>query len=425
MSGHGHYAFANLIEGNIVEFIHVSDYWGPIGPNNVFLRNRTTKERILIEDRTVDQVIVGNELTSPTGPFVVVDGTSTGAYLHGNNEGGTLQWRTGEAQSVVNSYFYGAKPAFWDITDPWPAIGPEYAVGTHTIPAKFRWDNRRMDEFPSITAGGRVSNLSTRGYVETGSDILVAGFVIAGTEDRTLLMRGIGPTLGDFIGQSAVIADPKITLFSGSTAIASNEDWFNQSGAPAITALSQTLGAFPLGATSKDAVLMATLSPGAYSVHVAGTSGSGVALVELYEGSATVNSRLSNISTRGYVGSGDAIMVPGIVVTGGGRRLLIRAVGPELATRFGFAAGDVLPNPVLTLIDGSGNTIATNDDWEDTGAASTMVEVSKTVGAFPLTSGGADAVLLVTVPAGTYTARVADAAGQEGVAIVEIYEVPE
>ena len=425
ISGHGHYAFANLIEGNIAEFIHVSDYWGPIGPNNVFLRNRTTKERILIEDRTVDQVIAGNELTSPTAPFVVVDGTSTGAYIQGNNEGGTLQWRTGEAQFVVNSYFYSAKPAFWDIADPWPAMGPEYAAGTHTIPAKIRWDNRRMDEFPSRLAGGRLSNLSTRGYVATGSDILVAGFVIAGTEDRTLLLRGIGPTLGDFIGQNAVISDPKITLFAGSTAIASNEDWFNQSGAAAVTTLSQTVGAFPLRATSKDAVLMATLSPGAYSVHVAGTSGSGVALVELYEGSVVGSSRLSNISTRGYVGPGDAIMVPGIVVTGGGRRLLIRAVGPELATSFGFAAGEVLPNPVLTLVDGTGTTIATNDNWEDTGAANTIVSVSNTVGAFPLTRGGADAVLLVTVSAGIYTARVADASGKEGVAIVEIYEVPE
>ena len=118
-------------------------------------------------------------------------------------------------------------------------------------------------------------------------------------------------------------------------------------------------------------------------------------------------------------------MVPGIVVTEGGRRLLIRAVGPELATSFGFATGDVLPNPVLTLLDGAQNVVATNDDWEDTGASAAIVTTAQTVGAFPLTSGGADAVLLVTVPAGTYTAQVQDASGQEGVAIVEIYEVPE
>lgn len=425
ISGHGHYAFGNLIEGNIAEFIHVSDYWGPIGPNNVFLRNRTTKERILIEDRTVDQVIAGNELVSPTSPFIVFDATSTGGYVHGNNEGGTLQWRTGEPQTVANSYFYSSPPDYWTISDPWPAMGPEYTAGANTIPAKSRWDNDQMDFFADVAAGGRLSNLSTRGYVATGSDILVAGFVIAGTGPRTVLMRGVGPTLGDFIGQSSVIENPRITLFSGTTEIASNDDWESQAGAADVAALAQTLGAFPLGAAAKDAALKATLEPGAYSVHVAGTSGTGVALVELYEGSATGGSRLSNISTRGTVGSGNSIMVPGIVVTEGGRRLLIRAVGPELATSFGFAPGDVLPNPVLTLLDGAQNVIATNDDWEDTGASAAMVATAQTVGAFPLTSGGADAVLLVTVPAGTYTAQVQDAAGQEGVAIVEIYEVPE
>jgi len=425
ISGHGHYAFGNLIEGNIAEFIHVSDFWGPIGPNNVFLRNRTTKERILIEDRTMNQVIVGNELVSPTSPFVVVDATSTGAYIHGNNEGGSLQWRTGEAQTVVNSYFYSAQPSWWDVSAPWPSMGPEFTAGANTIPAKARWEEERMDLFVSLTEGGRLSNLSTRGYVATGSDILIAGFVIAGDGTRTILMRGVGPTLGDFIGQNVVIEDPKITLFSGTTEIATNEDWQTQTEAAEVGSLAQTLGAFPLGVGSKDAALKATLAPGAYSVHVAGTSGAGVALVELYEGSATGGSRLSNISTRGRVASGDAIMVPGIVVTGGGRRLLIRAVGPELATSFGFAPGDVLPDPVLTLIDGSQQTIATNDNWEDTGASSAIAATALTVGAFPLTTGGADAALLVSVPAGSYTARVEDASGQSGVAIVEIYEVPE
>jgi len=373
----------------------------------------------------MNQVIVGNELVSPTSPFVVVDATSTGAYIHGNNEGGSLQWRTGEAQTVVNSYFYSAQPSWWDVSAPWPSMGPEFTAGANTIPAKARWEEERMDLFVSLTEGGRLSNLSTRGYVATGSDILIAGFVIAGDGTRTILMRGVGPTLGDFIGQNVVIEDPKITLFSGTTEIATNEDWQTQTEAAEVGSLAQTLGAFPLGVGSKDAALKATLAPGAYSVHVAGTSGAGVALVELYEGSATGGSRLSNISTRGRVASGDAIMVPGIVVTGGGRRLLIRAVGPELATSFGFAPGDVLPDPVLTLIDGSQQTIATNDNWEDTGASSAIAATALTVGAFPLTTGGADAALLVSVPAGSYTARVEDASGQSGVAIVEIYEVPE
>lgn len=427
ISGHGHYAFGNLIEGNIALFIHASDYWGPIGPNNTYLRNRTTAERILIEDGTKNQNILGNELVSPTSPFVIVDGTSTGAYVHGNNEGGTLQWRSGETQTVASSYFYTTAPTFWNITDPWPSMGPEQVPGTYTIPAKQRWDSGQMLEFVAPTSDGRLSNLSTRGPVESGDSILIAGFVIGGSQNKQLLLRGLGPALDAFLDPATTLDDPELNVYSGSDVILSNDDWSDQSDPDAVSALANQLGAFALESGSSDAALIADLAPGPYSMHLSGSGGTGIALVEIYEAANTGAAELLNISTRGRVGSGSSIMVPGIVVTESNRRLLIRGVGPELEASFGFAPGTTLANPVLTLINANGDTIVSNDNWEDStgSSASEIAATAQTVGAFPLTSGGGDAALLVTLPPGVYTAQVTDADGAEGIAIVEVYAVSE
>ena len=428
ISGHGHYAFANLIEGNIAQFIHASDYWGPIGPNNTFLRNRTTEERILIEDGTKDQTILGNELVSPTSPFVVVDGTSTGAFVHGNNEGGSLQWRSSDPQTVVASYYYSSRPTFWNIPDPWPSIGPEQVAGTFTIPAKNRWDTGQMQLFAAAENNGRLSNLSTRGQVLSGDAILIAGFVVAGPSDQTLLLRGIGPALNDFLDPDIVLDDAVLSVYdSDQNVIMTNDDWSNQADPAEVASVTATVGGFALETGSLDAALVGTFAPGAYSMHLSGKAGSGIALAEIYDADSSTDAQLLNISTRGRVGSGAAVMVPGIVITESNRRLLIRGVGPELETSFGFAPGTTLPDPVLTLKNAAGETIAANDNWGD-GAASAAAEitaVAQQVGAFPLTSGGGDAVLLVTLPPGVYTAQVLDSTGAEGIAIVEVYAVPE
>lgn len=427
ISGHGHYAFANLIEGNIAQFIHASDFWGPIGPNNTFLRNRTTEERILIEDGTKNQNVLGNELVSTTSPFVVVDGTSTGAYVHGNNEGGTLQWRSDDAQTVVNSYFYSSTPSFWDITDPWPSMGPERSPGTFTIPAKQRWDSNQMQLFATGAATGRLSNLSTRGQVLSGDDILIAGFVVGGTADQTLLLRGAGPALDAFLDPDTVLDDPELTVYRGTEVIFSNDDWSTPADSANVADVTSTVGGFALADGSKDAALVATFSPGAYSMHLSGKTGSGIALAEIYDADGGANAQLLNISTRGRVGSGATVMVPGIVVTESSRRLLIRGIGPELETSFGFAPGTTLPDPVLTLTNSAGQVLASNDNWGDGAAAvvAEIVSVASEVGAFALTQGGRDAVMLVTLPPGVYTAQVTDANSGEGIAIVEVYAVSE
>ena len=130
-------------------------------------------------------------------------------------------------------------------------------------------------------AESRMVNISTRSITGAGAP-MIAGFVIT-TGAKTVLIRGIGPTLTQFGVQNSC-PDPQLFLYSGQSVIASNTDWM-QSPAPAeIVAASGQVGAFPLPNNSRDAVLLVTLEPGAYTVQVAtqGATG-GEALVEVYQ----------------------------------------------------------------------------------------------------------------------------------------------
>jgi hypothetical protein len=133
------------------------------------------------------------------------------------------------------------------------------------------------------TPTARLGNIATRGYVGTGADIIAAGFVIAGTGSRSVLVRAVGPTLAGF-GVTGALADPQLAIYRGTEAILANDDWSTGSTAAATAATAAQLGAFALPAGSKDAAFVVSLPAGAYTVQVrgAGTS-AGVALVELYE----------------------------------------------------------------------------------------------------------------------------------------------
>ncbi|MBL9186577.1 MAG: immunoglobulin domain-containing protein [Opitutaceae bacterium] len=128
------------------------------------------------------------------------------------------------------------------------------------------------------TTTPRLINVSLRKHLGAG---LSAGFVIGGATPLRVLVRAIGPSLGLF-GVPGVVADPQLALFNGSSVkIGESNDWL---GTAELSAAFAAVGAFPLPATSKDAALVATLSPGQYSVQVSGVNNTtGVALVEVYE----------------------------------------------------------------------------------------------------------------------------------------------
>jgi hypothetical protein len=126
----------------------------------------------------------------------------------------------------------------------------------------------------------RLAGLSARDQVGTGDNILIAGFIITGNVSRTVLIRGIGPALAHY-GVSGVLANPQLQVFQGSTLLAQNDDWGNDITLATVAA---QVNAFALDANSKDAALLLTLPPGAYTAQVSGVGNTtGVALVEIYE----------------------------------------------------------------------------------------------------------------------------------------------
>jgi formylglycine-generating enzyme required for sulfatase activity len=137
---------------------------------------------------------------------------------------------------------------------------------------------------PASTGGAsRLVNLSTRAFVGTGGDILIPGIVIGGTAPKTILVRAVGPTLAAF-GVSGVLADPRVSILQDQTTLATNDDWETNPNLPAVAVATAQVGAFALQPRSKDAALIITLRPGAYTAQVAGAANStGIALIEIYE----------------------------------------------------------------------------------------------------------------------------------------------
>jgi M6 family metalloprotease-like protein len=145
------------------------------------------------------------------------------------------------------------------------------------------------DVTPAATFGPatpRLINVSARALSGTGADVLIAGFVIAGPGSKNVLIRAIGPTLSVF-GVTGVLADPKLELFNVATVkLQENDNWATPVGTatPVTAATFTSVGAFSLAVTSRDAALLATLPPGAYTAQISGVGGTtGVALVEVYE----------------------------------------------------------------------------------------------------------------------------------------------
>ncbi len=263
-----------------------------------------------------------------------------------------------------------------------------------------------------------MSNLSVRSVAGAGENTLVVGYAIAGG-NKSILVRGIGPTLENYDVNGAV-TDARLRMFdSAQTQLASNTNW---GGDAAIADAARSVGAFALDATSLDAALLSTNGPGAYSVHVeSGSGGAGVALAEIYDTDFGTGGYLSNVSARAGVGTGESVLIVGLVVSGDEPvSVLIRGVGPTL-TSYGLTG--VLADPELKLFrQGETDPIETNDNW---GGGAALSSAFPTVGAFDLTApDSTDAAMLVELPAGIYSAQVSGVGDSTGVALVELYIMP-
>ncbi len=256
----------------------------------------------------------------------------------------------------------------------------------------------------------QVGNISTRALVGTAETVAIGGFIINGSEDKTVLVRAIGPSL-QFAGAplSGTLSNPQLELHdSTGQLIAQNDDWRATQEAEIIAT-----GLAPLD--DREAAIAATLAPGAYTAVVQGSGGeSGIALVEVYDTSVAADSKLQNISTRGAVQDGDNVMIAGLILTGPeSAPVIARAIGPSLAA---YDVADPLSDPTLELHDQSGAIIASNDDWKE------AQEAEITATGFAPTN-DKESAILATLPPGPYTAIVRGAKGETGVGLVEFYDL--
>ncbi|MBL9187980.1 MAG: hypothetical protein JNK23_10910 [Opitutaceae bacterium] len=268
---------------------------------------------------------------------------------------------------------------------------------------------------------GRLINLSVRTNAGTGAQALIAGFVIGGAGSKQVLVRGIGPTLGAF-GVPGVLADPQLSLFNATSAqLATNSGWGNTIQ---LNNAFAAVGAFPLGATARDAALLSTLPAGNYSAQVVSAAGAtGVALIEAYDSDpAASTSRFINLSARTVAGTGAEALIAGFVLSGNvPKTLLIRGVGPGL-NQFGVTG--TLANPRLelrTVVNNVDTLVAANAGWA---GSPTLANTFIQAGAFALPATSADAALLVTLTPGAYSAQVSGVGGTTGIALVEVFELP-
>ena len=260
----------------------------------------------------------------------------------------------------------------------------------------------------SVMPPVRMANISTRAAVGVAENVSIGGFIVQGTDPKEVLIRAIGPSLSE-LGVPGALADPVLELHDASGNVLLRNDNWKESQEQAITDTGLAPG------NDRESAIRTTLNPGSYTAVVAGKNNtSGIGLTEIYEVQQS-GSRLLNISTRGSVGTGDGVMIGGLIVTGTTpATILFRAIGPSLA---GAGITNPLLDPTLDLFDAEGSQLATNDNWKDI----QEIAIEATSLAPPNES---EAALLIDLNPGSYTAVLRGANATRGVALIEAYHLP-
>ncbi|HEV2840292.1 MAG TPA: delta-60 repeat domain-containing protein [Chthoniobacterales bacterium] len=256
-------------------------------------------------------------------------------------------------------------------------------------------------------------NLSTRMRVQTGDNVGIAGFIITGTAPKHVLLRAIGPSLTQS-GVPDALADPVLELHGPDPFVTiTNNNWRDD---PDQEVAILATGIAP--PNDLEAAIDATLPPGTYTAIVRGNGDtSGVALVELYDLSHSVDAKLANVSTRAFVSTGDNIVIAGFMLGGdiGYERIGVRGLGPSLTAT---GVPDALADPTLELRDGNGALLGANNDWQDDPSQAAEMIAAGLAPANPFESG-----LAATLSPGLYTALLTGLNNGTGVGLVEVYSL--
>ena len=347
--------------------------------------------------------------------YFSIDGGVTNIVNFNNNPNGSFADWASDACPQAHPYVQNA----------FPCVG-QFSDVSATSPEGIDLDVIGYDLAQPQTGPPRLGNISTRSFVQTGDNVMIGGFIVQGTGPKRVIIRAIGPELTQF-GITNALANPTLELHDGTGAvIATNDDWQTTIiggiiGSSQVSDI-QNSGHAPTAAS--ESAIIADLPPGNYTAIVRGVNNTtGVALVEVYDLTPAASSSLGNISTRSFVQTSDNVMIGGFIVQGTGpKRVIIRAIGPEL-TQFGIT--NPLANPTLELHNQGGALIASNDDWQTTviGGIITSSQVSDIQNSGHAPTAASESAIIANLQPGNYTAIVRGVNNTTGVALVEVYDL--
>jgi hypothetical protein len=331
-----------------------------------------------------------------------------GEPLPDSNEDGTPDGRVPWARSMTAEQaadytlekIFGPVD-FWNTALP-PGMSYESQGEPWNPDAQLLWLPARAGSRPQLL------NISTRLRVSAGQPVGIAGFIITGVAPKKVILRAMGPSLRDS-GLVDILEDPILEVHGGAdnSLITTNDNW--QDDAASAAELEST-GMAP-GDENESAIIL-TLPPGQYTAVIGGKGDAGgTALVEVYDDDQAANSQPANLSTLGFVGSGDDVLIGGFVIGVSSAKAVVRALGPSLES---FGVPNAIEDPTLEVHDGNGN-VTSNDDWQ----------MAANGGSIPLSLQPLDpreSAIQMSLTPGSYTAIVGGK-GKTGVALVEVYNL--
>jgi hypothetical protein len=257
-------------------------------------------------------------------------------------------------------------------------------------------------------------NIATRLRVDVGDKVMIGGFIITGNTPKAVVLRGLGPSLvNSGLPAALLLSDPLIELHGSGGLITSNDNWQDS------PQKDQIKGTAFQPSDDRESVILTTLPPAAYTVVLKGAHGeTGIGVVEVYDNNSAVDSQLANISTRGFVQTGDNVIIGGFTLGGPNNptNIAVRALGPSLSA---FCLSNLLADPTLELHNANGTIMISNDDWQDDPASAAQL----TAHGLGLPNPKEAGLFVTLAPPTQFTSIVRGKNGGTGTALIEIYDV--
>jgi hypothetical protein len=310
-------------------------------------------------------------------------------------------------------------PAATATPTPMPGATPTPSPGATVTPTPTPSATASPTATPTATptasptaSPARLLNISSRVRVQTGDNVLIGGFIVDGLTPKRILLRAIGPSIkADGAPLPGRLADPVLEMYNeAGQLIASNDNWKDSLDKTEI----ENSGFVP--PDEMEPAISRIIDPGQYTAIVRGKDNStGIALIEAYDRNAATDSKFANISSRGFVETGDNVLIGGFILGSqtGDSNILVRAIGPSLKPGLPTALND----PVLELYDENGTSMVSNDNWRD----APNRDAIEATGVAP--NNDAESAILLAVPPTQYTAIVRGKDGTTGLALIEVYNV--